>query len=524
MHRSLGVLALLVVFGVVASACSVDGDTPADLAFADQSGDDGVAAGDEVVDTVDPLRVAVVGVSNVDPVDASIVSPSQLIVADLLFDGLTSWDPVGETVEPAIAESWTVSDNGLVWEFVLADGAAFSSGEAITAADVKRSLERVVSADPTSVPAARLDVVLGFAELASGAAEELSGLVTVDDHTLQVLLSTPFSPLPELLTSPVYGIVPDGGVIGASTSGPYEVVSSDEGGWHLAARAGAAVPATVETVEIVRFDSREAAATAFEKGELDVAPAPADAPDAGVVTVPLHVMVALGMNTAAAPFDDLAFRRAIAAAIDREAIVEELWGDAAVAVDRLVPGPEGCDDAACGFDRAFALEELMRSNPFAEVPEVLLDVAVDESGREGRLAAAVAEDLAAAGIPVTVREHSVAEFVDVAADGELGLFRSGWVAMFPSPDSYLAAFLSDGSDNLTSYGDAAVDELLDVARSAADPDERDEAYHKVEQALLEAVPVIPIAQLQIRMLVSERAQGVQFRSDGTLVLDGVRPG
>ena len=96
--------------------------------------------------------------------------------------------------------------------------------------------------------------------------------------------------------------------------------------------------------------------------------------------------------------------------------------------------------------------------------------------------------------------------------------------MFPSPDSYLAAFLSDGSDNLTSYGDAAVDELLDVARSAADPDERDEAYHKVEQALLEAVPVIPIAQLQIRMLVSERSQGVQFRSDGTLVLDGVRPG
>lgn len=507
------------------------GDPPADLAFVDPvDGDDGSevesAAADEAA-PVAPLGVAVVGVDGVDPATVSVVSPGQMLLADLLFDGLTAHDQVTGEVIGVLAERWEVSANGLVWEFGLVEGVTFSDGTPLTAHDVKRSIERVVAVDATAVPAARLDVVLGFEAMAAGSAEALSGLLVVDDATLQVLLTEPYSPLPVLLTSPVYGVVPEGEVDGTVTSGPYDAVAVGDR-WELTARAGAAVEAPLERLDVVVFDSRDAAMGAFATGEVDVAPAVDPGDDgagAELVEVPMHVIVAFGMNTAVAPFDSVEFRRAVAAAIDREALVAELWPGAAVAVDRLVPAGAGCADAACGHDLEAAAAHLFAAVPFgAEVPEVVLDVAVDDAGREARLAQAVAGQLEAVGIPVTVREHTVQEFVGVAALGELGLFRSGWVALFPSPDSYLSAFLSDGSDNLTSYGDPAVDELLAAARATTDADGQAEAYGAVEQALSEAAPVVPIAQLQLRLRVNERVSGLVFRSDGTLVLDGVELG
>ena len=62
-----------------------------------------------------------------------------------LFDGLMDYEPGTTTLKPDLAESYTISDDGLVFTFKLRPGVKFHNGRELTADDVKYSIERVVT-------------------------------------------------------------------------------------------------------------------------------------------------------------------------------------------------------------------------------------------------------------------------------------------------------------------------------------------------------------------------------------------
>ena len=108
-----------------------------------------------------------------------------------LFDALMDYKPGTTDLVPDLAESFEISADGLVYTFKLRKGVTFHNGRAMTAKDVKYSLDRVVNPKTQSPGAGFFGSIKGFDEASGGKAAGLSGVEAVDDHTIRVTLSRP---------------------------------------------------------------------------------------------------------------------------------------------------------------------------------------------------------------------------------------------------------------------------------------------------------------------------------------------
>lgn len=519
--------ALIIVVGLVVQGCTSDSDDDADEASTSTA-----AAGERGV-----LRLGVTGSQTLDPAEVVATVRPDMIAVDLLYDGLTEIDPETDAPSPALAEEWDVDDEGTTWTFSLAGDAVFSDGSQVTAGDVKASLERVAAVGTTSLPGVRLGVIDGYEEFVAGDAEELAGLVAVDDGTLEVVTAEPFQPLPTLLASPLYGVLPASDEeLGEELfeepvgSGPMQLTERTDEVLRFEPVADAGLG--VAGVELVEFEDLDASYAAFSDGEVDwslVPPGEAEnaAAEVGEEQVtPFHAVLFFGINVGNPTLGDRTFRKAMVRAVDRPAAVEELSGfNSAQILNGLIPEgvPGNTDDAcgeACEHDPDAAAELLEERFGDGEVPEVQIDFPDEE--RERALSELVAEDLEAVGIPVSLRPQAPEEYQRFVTSSEQEVFLFGWVGIAPTPDSYLAPlFLSDSLDNVLAYEDPGTDEGIADARALEDEQDRVEAYQGVEARVLERLPIIPIAQFDTVAVVSDRVEGWTPRLDGTFVLSEV---
>jgi oligopeptide transport system substrate-binding protein len=117
-----------------------------------------------------------------------------LSVTQQLFDGLVQFDQT-LAVTPALAQFWKASRDGLTWTFVLRKGVKFHHGREVTADDVVYSFTRILDPRVKSGAADLFLSVKGAPEFREGKARDVSGLVALDPHTVQVTLtdaSVPF--------------------------------------------------------------------------------------------------------------------------------------------------------------------------------------------------------------------------------------------------------------------------------------------------------------------------------------------
>ena len=117
---------------------------------------------------------------NLDPTGGAAAAIDEVVYANV-FEGLTRYREDG-SIAPALAESWTVSDDGTVYTFTLRSGVSFHDGAAFTAEDVKFSLDRARAEDSTNAQKA---LFAGIADVE-----------VVDDTTVKVTLSAPNSAFP----------------------------------------------------------------------------------------------------------------------------------------------------------------------------------------------------------------------------------------------------------------------------------------------------------------------------------------
>lgn len=484
------------------------------------------------------VRVGLPGPVVLDPLAANPGSPADLLVADLLHDGLTALGPDGE-VEPGLARSWTADDAFQVWTFELDDDATFTDGQPVTAEAVVASLTRVAAAGRGSLASLRLEAVVGYDELVAGDAEVLAGVTAGDDGTLRIETARPLATLPAVLAGPELGIVVPSAVEALESedleelevedlvlSGGWEPEAVDGGALTLARRAN--VDGHLDTVVLQAHDDPGDAYDAFEDGEVDWALVPGGAHDEAVEAygddhfAPFHAEVFLGLRVAAPPLDAAPLRTAIAAAIDREALVAEVYADVADPLRTIVPDgvpghdPDVCGESlACGHDPKAAEDALAEAYPEGDVPTVAIDF--DDSERQTRLAEAIAADLEAVGIPTELRPRSRAEYRAFVTSGEQQLFSLGWIGGYPSPDAYLAPLLSStADDNLTGTASPPIDEALAAARGTDDPDAAGAAWQEAERRALSAAVVVPIAQFRTQPVVAGRVQDLTHRIDGTV--------
>jgi len=136
-------------------------------------------------------------ITTIDP--AYVQNESEITVARLIFQGLVQENPDGKVV-PCLAEKWEVSPDGLTYTFHLRKGAFFHNEKEIRASDFKFSWERVLR---LNAPYAYLFAnIQGADEVLAGTQTLVSGIIAVNDYTLQVQLKHPQHNFINLLTHP----------------------------------------------------------------------------------------------------------------------------------------------------------------------------------------------------------------------------------------------------------------------------------------------------------------------------------
>ena len=128
-------------------------------------------------------------------------------VAAQIHAGLVQFDD-GARVMPAIARSWTISADGLMWTFYLRKGVRFHHGRELVAGDVKYSLERLLDPKLKSPNGMFVSMIKGASGFASGSQRGVDGIKLIDDHCLQVVLTQPYMPFLSNLAVNATAIVP----------------------------------------------------------------------------------------------------------------------------------------------------------------------------------------------------------------------------------------------------------------------------------------------------------------------------
>ena len=429
------------------------------------------------------LSLAVVGDPVRDPLNASVVSPTDMAVVDFLYDGLTVWDVDEDGWAPGLATDLQMANGGLVWTVTMGP-ATFSDGSDLLASDVERSFRRVLDAQH-SLAATRLEMV--------------TSVVAVDDRTVRFELSEPFADLPALLSSPVYGIVPSGPVDGSVGSGPMTFTDPVT----LSPREQFSLGLTGVRLEVV--PDLTTGLELYSAGEVDVVFVGTDFVGEVDVTSDAVVEAHYVLNVHAPSLLELEVRRAVLDAVSRSAVVAEAFGDAATVIGALVPSPQACA-APCG---GHSVPEAVSVAPIS------LAYAIDDDGREKDLADALVSQFVAAGIDANATGYDIDGFIAAVSEGRHDLIRTGWVGLFPSSDSQLAPYLAGSLDNVSGYADATFDGLIVAARTSGNDDFYDQARSILDGAAI----TLPLARLQVRALTSDAVEGLRLRHDGSIDLE-----
>lgn len=437
---------------------------------------------------------------------------SSFVVIGNIYDSLVEANADLE-IEPSLATSWEVSDDGLTYTVQLRDDVVFHNGRAMTAADVVYSFERIVAEETGSPLASR------FSQVSS---------VTADgDHTVVFALSEPFAPfLANLMSLYVVPqeVVEEAGDLQqrAVGTGPFmldEIVPDTL--IRLVAnpdyyRDGQPMLAAVEFNIVPEASTR---AAGMRTGEYHLLPTvdPATAetlrntPNMTLLETQDLAYSLMGMNTQVAPFDQAQVRRAFNTIVNRDEIVQAVYLGNAVPGGPLSPALTewalDTSEFACYGEDAAAGQQLLAD---AGVSDLELEILTFGTVREvSDLAQVLQAQLTAAGVDTNV---NVAEFGTFVQD-----WRNSNFAAFVSlnggnidPDGYLyRTFHSTGATNVFQYDNPEVDRLLDEGRTTTDPDARYEIYAELQRILACDGPVVHVAYGTLFTAVRDNVQGFE---------------
>ncbi|WP_258933785.1 ABC transporter substrate-binding protein [Nesterenkonia pannonica] len=129
-------------------------------------------------------------------------------VLEHLFTGLIQADTENYEPIPGVAESWDTEDNE-TWTFELGEDWTFHNGEQVTAQSFVDTFNWVVDPENAQQSANFFELFVSYDEVIDGEADELEGVRAVDDYTLEIELTEPFSPLPDMLTYTAFYPMPE---------------------------------------------------------------------------------------------------------------------------------------------------------------------------------------------------------------------------------------------------------------------------------------------------------------------------
>jgi oligopeptide transport system substrate-binding protein len=484
--RFVSLLAVVLLGGLVAGACGT-------LAVGASDGPVRIAAGEH--GTLDPARTG-------DQASAAVIAQ--------LFEGLTALD-ADLNVRPALASGWDISDDARTVTFHLRPDLTFSDGSPLTSADVVRSWLRIIDPAAPSPLAGLLENVDGAAAYLAGDGRVEDVAIRAEGDDVVVELLRPGGDFPAIVGSPTFAVVPPSLDGGSGAFAPGTLVSS--GAYVLGERTATgyrldanehywAGPPAIGEVELVADLGGRSPVDAFAAGDVDYVEIGASdaswiAYDAGLGPAlreePSLSLEFFGFDTSEPPFDDARVRRAFAAAVDWERLVE--LGDAGQSVparSMVPPGVPGRSETDYGPEHD---------------PDLARDLLADAGFPGGRgfpdvtfnttsafAAGAVAEWKRELGVDVGVETMDFNAYYERLGADPPDIWSVGWVADYPGPDDFLGLLLGTGrANNFGRWSSNAFDDAIDRALAAETLEEARVEYDAAESIVRDEAPVIPLA-------------------------------
>ncbi|HKQ96666.1 MAG TPA: ABC transporter substrate-binding protein [Candidatus Polarisedimenticolia bacterium] len=443
---------------------------------------------------------------NLDP--ALVTDNLSDAVTSNVFRGLVAMDPATLAVQPAVADSWTVSGDGLAYAFHLRPGVVFHNGRALTADDVAWSFKRLL-AKPTNSPRRwLLEPVAGAADFIDGKTPEVAGIVVEAPDRITLRLDKPFAPFLGMLTMTGASIIPrevyedpSRGYLRAPVGcGPFRLTRWEQANvLEMAAfdRYYGGRPA-IDRVQVRIIENRATALEAYRAGDLDsLDEVPTDlTPDIekDVHRYPFIGVGYIGFNLDLAPFKgNPALRKAINYAVDKEYLWGKLLPGGNISGRGIIPpGIPGYDETLPGYpyDEAKARSLLAQAGYPGGKGLAPISLWVNTSEDNRQIALQIQSDLGKVGIPIKVKEVDWAAYLHAvegtpSTPGEAQMFRFGWYLDYPDADAVLRLQLHSKNvgpaGNYFRYRNAGFDRLVDEALVMNDPAARADAYRRAER-------------------------------------------
>ncbi|HKW95655.1 MAG TPA: glutathione ABC transporter substrate-binding protein [Methylomirabilota bacterium] len=424
-------------------------------------------------------------------------------------------------IEPALAESWTQSPDGLVWTFKLRKGVRFHDGTPFDAKAVKYFFDRVLGDEKPF----KASLYTPFVQ----------GAQVVDDSTVRVTLKQPFAAFLFRLAHSAGGIVSPAAhqkwgkdlTLHPVGTGPFkfkEWVKSDhvtlernDGYW-----GGKALLDQV-VVKTVREDA--ARVLMLEAGDADLILniPPEDItrlrkdPRFAVESIPTARALYVVINVKKKPFDDVRVRQALNYAVNRDSIVKNLYQGNAEAISGIVAPLQNGYVKLPGYahDPKKAKELLAQ----AGVPTLKVKL-WSPKGRyvkDFELAQAVQQDLASVGVEATLSTMEWGAYLSATKTApdqtDRELFLLGWSpstgeaqwGIFPLLYSSQAA---PKGDNRGFFSSKALDDAVDKATSATSEQARLGALREAQQIIIKEAPAIFLISPNMIVGATKKVHGV----------------
>ena len=449
---------------------------------------------------------------------------SSFNVLSALLEGLVAEDPHDLHPVPGVAETWEISPDEKVYTFHLRRNARWSNGEPVLAGDFIDSYHRILSPALGSDVAYMLYPVANAEAFNTGKITDFSqvGFRKLDDWTLEITLasSTPYflSLLSHYSWFPVhlptiqkYGPAFERGsrwtrpgrFVG---NGPFTLEE-----WRLNDRIRVQKSATywdantvsLNAIVFHTIDSNDVEERAFRSGQLHVTDSiPVNRIDRYRREHPelLRVDPYLGtyffrVNVTKPALNNRLVRRALAMAIDRRAIVENVWRGGQLPAGCFTPPNTAgytCE-ASIPYDTDGA-RKLLAEAGYPEARGLPPIEILFNSSENHKLTAEAIQQMWRKELKVNSalvnQEEKV--YFDSRRQMNYQIIRSTWIGDYNDPNSFLNIWTTGGGNNQTGWSNAEYDRLIAEAEKTAEQAARYAAFQKAEAILLDQAPILPV--------------------------------
>lgn len=503
------------------------------------------------------VRIAeVVPVKNIFP--HQIINYVEGIVVAQMHEGLLKMNPKDMTIMPGLAEKWEISADGKTVVFTLRKNAKFQANDGfeakpITSKDVKFTFELLCTEGNKNVHYETVckDRIVGANDFRDKKASSIAGFKIIDDYTFSIQLINNASIFLEILTNPVASIISqeayskqkDALVVGAGpfiydtkASTPKHFVFYKNINYYAVDKDGNALP-YLDSIIVDVLANTEESLIKFKEGKYDhIGSVPSNQlknivesninefkgnpPKFIIDQRPEMISSYYTLNINKAPLNDLKVRQAINYAIDKNKIIDKvLFGQAyGPAIYGLVPPSFSYykNSEIKGYDVDIEkAKKLLSEAGFADgknFPELQLIVNGGNT-RNNSVAAEIQKQLKTnLNINVTFESMASGDKYQFQLDGKGDIFSDGWVADYPSPESFLSVFYGANIKpnephrypNTMAYNNKEYNNYYEQGRNASSRDSAAKYFVKADQVLMNDAVIIPLIYESNCRLVSNK--------------------